>query len=455
MESSQKHLPQNKKEDDEGAFIVTGLLRTSAICAFALLMGCAEEDFILPGERFDIRPQQQTVNQALPAALPAAQANADWTHRAGSAQHQITHPALSATPQLLFSANVGEGDSLRARITADPVIENGVIYTLDARANVTATAVNGAMVWTRNLTPGGDGARDASGGGVAVSNGRVFATTGFGEVVMLDAATGAEIWTQDLDAPGASAPTVFGELAYVVGRDGTGWALEVENGRIRWQVSATPTVGSFSGGAGVAVDGDIAIFPFPSGEVVALFPQGGLRRWSTVVSGARLGSAAATLADIAGDPVIDGSRVYIGNFAGQIVALDASSGERIWTTQDGAVSPVWPAGNSIYAVNDVNELVRLSKDDGAPVWRVSLPGLVDGAGGFLRTSNEVVAHYGPILAGGRLLVASSDGLIRQFDPVSGGLVGTVAVPGGAASNPIVAGQTLYVVSKTGQLHAFR
>jgi len=147
--------------------------------------------------------------------------------------------------------------------------------------------------------------------------------------------------------------------------------------------------------------------------------------------------------------------VYIGNFAGQIVALDASSGERIWTTQDGAVSPVWPAGNSIYAVNDVNELVRLSKDDGAPVWRVSLPGLVDGAGGFLRTSNEVVAHYGPILAGGRLLVASSDGLIRQFDPVSGGLVGTVAVPGGAASNPIVAGQTLYVVSKTGQLHAFR
>jgi len=361
VESSQKHLPQNKKEDDEGAFIVTGLLRTSAICAFALLMGCAEEDFILPGERFDIRPQQQTVNQALPAALPAAQANADWTHRAGSAQHQITHPALSATPQLLFSANVGEGDSLRARITADPVIENGVIYTLDARANVTATAVNGAMVWTRNLTPGGDGAQDASGGGVAVSNGRVFATTGFGEVVMLDAATGAEIWT----------------------------------------------------------------------------------------------SAAATLADIAGDPVIDGSRVYIGNFAGQIVALDASSGERIWTTQDGAVSPVWPAGNSIYAVNDVNELVRLSKDDGAPVWRVSLPGLVDGAGGFLRTSNEVVAHYGPILAGGRLLVASSDGLIRQFDPVSGGLVGTVAVPGGAASNPIVAGQTLYVVSKTGQLHAFR
>jgi len=52
-------------------------------------------------------------------------------------------------------------------------------------------------------------------------------------------------------------------------------------------------------------------------------------------------------------------------------------------------------------------------------------------------------------------VASSDGLIRQFDPASGALIGTIALPGGAASAPVVAGQTLYVISKTGQLHAFR
>uniref|UniRef100_A0AAN0M6J3 Uncharacterized protein n=1 Tax=Yoonia rhodophyticola TaxID=3137370 RepID=A0AAN0M6J3_9RHOB len=31
---------------------------------------------------------------------------------------------------------IGEGDSRRARITADPVVAGGVIYTLDARATV-------------------------------------------------------------------------------------------------------------------------------------------------------------------------------------------------------------------------------------------------------------------------------------------------------------------------------
>lgn len=432
---------------------MTGYFRSGAICAFALLLGCSETDIILPGERFDIRPQQNSVNQALPISLPGQVANASWTQRNGNASHQLTHPALSATPQALFAVSIGEGDSRRARITADPVVANGVIYTLDARATVTATAVNGGRLWSVDLTPSSDGARDASGGGVAVAGGRVFVTTGFGEVVLLDAASGGEIWTQDLDAPGVSAPTVFGDLAYIVSRDGIGWALEVENGRIRWQLTATPALGVFAGGAGVAADSDLAVFPFPSGEVIATFPEGGLRRWSTVVSGTRQGSAAATISDIAGDPVIKGNSVYIGNFAGQIVKLDATNGNRTWTASEGAISPVWPVGNSVFVLNDVNELVRLNDADGTRVWKVQLPGLVEA--GLFGTSNEVVAHYGPVLAGGRLIVASSDGLIRQFDPVSGALVGTVGIPGGAASNPVVAGQTLYVVAKTGQLHAFR
>ena len=67
----------------------------------------------------------------------------------------------------------------------------------------------------------------------------------------------------------------------------------------------------------------------------------------------------------------------------------------------------------------------------------------------------IVAHYGPVLAGGRLVLASTDGLIRSFDPASGALVATAELPGGAASAPAVAGGVLYVVTKDGKLRAFR
>ncbi|MFT4917178.1 MAG: outer membrane protein assembly factor BamB, partial [Yoonia sp.] len=69
---------------------MTGHFRLSAVCAFALLLGCGETDVILPGERFDIRPQQNIVNQSAPIALPGQVANASWTHRNGNASHQMS-----------------------------------------------------------------------------------------------------------------------------------------------------------------------------------------------------------------------------------------------------------------------------------------------------------------------------------------------------------------------------
>lgn len=52
-------------------------------------------------------------------------------------------------------------------------------------------------------------------------------------------------------------------------------------------------------------------------------------------------------------------------------------------------------------------------------------------------------------------MASTDELLRAFDPVSGELVATVALPGGAATAPVVAGGVMYVVNAKGQLLAFR
>jgi outer membrane protein assembly factor BamB len=69
--------------------------------------------------------------------------------------------------------------------------------------------------------------------------------------------------------------------------------------------------------------------------------------------------------------------------------------------------------------------------------------------------SEIVAHHGPVLAGGRLHVASNDGFLRSYDPRSGALLSSVEIPGGATSDPVVAGGVLYVVSTKGQLHAFR
>ena len=73
----------------------------------------------------------------------------------------------------------------------------------------------------------------------------------------------------------------------------------------------------------------------------------------------------------------------------------------------------------------------------------------------IKKRKAIYAHYGPVLAGGRIVVVSSDGLLRSFNPADGSLAYTTEIPGGASAQPAVAGGVLYVVSGNGQLHAFR
>lgn len=464
-------LPKaNKKDAGRGVvppwiyrnegFAVTHARRICLLGAIALLAACGNRELILEGERLDLRapldPEETVVEEVAEIStditLPAQVNHTEWTHRNGTASHRIQHPALSRTLASVWSTNIGSGDSRKHRITADPVVSAGRVFALDSQATVSATSTAGEQLWSRDLTPPTDRSSDASGGGLAVDGDTVYVTTGFGELSALDVATGAEKWVQELDGATTGAPTVSDGLVYVISRDSQGWAINADTGRIEWSVTGTPSPSNMVGGAGPVVGDKLAVFAFGSGELVGAFRRGGVQVWTSSVSGARQGRAYTTVSDITGDPVIDGDVIYAANQSGRIVALNAGSGERIWTAKEGAYSPVWPTDNSVFLVSDEGKLVRLEAATGAEVWSVDLPYFQRERP---RRLKAVFAHYGPVLAGGRLIVASSDGLIRSFDPVSGALISTVDIPGGATTNPVVVNGTLYVVSGRGTLHAFR
>lgn len=428
----------------------------AALASVVLLASCSDE-LILEGERLDLRaPFGEATpvaeNRVVPISLSAPVNHSDWTHRRGTNTHVIAHPALGANLQRVWSARVGAGDAKRHRVTADPVAAGGRIFTLDSRATVTATTTAGSQAWSVDLTPSFARRDNASGGGLALGTGKLFVTTAFGELVALDPATGAEFWRQRVDAPLSGAPTVVGNTVYVVAADSSGWAIDTENGRVRWQLAGTPAALGMTGGAGPAVSGDLVILPYPSGEIVGATRDTGTRTWVGRVAGSRPGQAYNSIRDITGDPVILGGTVYAATPSGRLAAFDAATGVARWSAREGALSPVWPAGGSLFLVSDLGELVRLDASDGSRIWGVQLPHHTRDRE---RRRAEIYAHYGPILAGGRLIVASSDELLRSFDPASGNLISEVEIPRGATTNPIVVDGTLYVVSTDGQLHAFR
>lgn len=418
------------------------------------LAACGDQEVILEGERLDIvgAVDGDVVNQALPLSLPAAQRNSDWTHLGGNPQHHLNHVALSRNLSQIWSASIGEGNGRKHRITADPVVGGGRVYTMDSRATVSAITTGGAAVWSRDLTPASENSDDASGGGLALGGGTLFVTTGFGQISALSASTGDPIWVQKLESAAAGAPTVSDGVVYLVTRNNIGWALDASDGRILWQVLGADSRNGLAGGAAPAIAGGQVIFPLSSGQMVAAAIGPGNQTWAASVAGERQGRAFSRFSELTGDPVVANDVVYAGNHSGRAAAFSAVNGQRVWRANEGSLSPVWVAGGGVFLVSDENRLIRLDAATGEAVWAVNLPFFERER---IRRREATVSHFGPVLANGRLLLVSNDGLLRQFDPVSGALTGTMELPDGAARNPVVAGGTLYIVTENGQLHAFR
>ena len=432
-----------------------------ALTMLGVLAACSEEDVVLPGKRENIRSDESVTadvsaveagNEARPISLPSQSNNSNWEQSSGSPSTRVDHAALTLPLSQIWSTDIGDGDSRRNRITAAPVVAGGRVFTLDAESQVTATTLAGERLWQTDIIPSSEKSGQATGGGLAFADGTLFVASGYSAVVALEAATGKTAWTQRLEGAASGTPTVFGGILYLTVSDEQGWALSADEGRQLWTLIASPDANNVLGAPAPAVSNDLAVFAFGSGELQAVFRRGGLRRWDASVSGQRLGTALGSVGDVTAGPVIVGSTVYAGNQAGRTVALDLNSGARKWTANEGAVGRIISAGGSVFLISDQNDLLRLNASNGELIWRADLPRFNSS-----RPSRQssVVAHHGPVLAGGQLHIASDDGLIRSFDPVSGAMTGSVEIPGGATSAPVVAGGVLYVVSTKGKLHAFR
>lgn len=430
-----------------------------ALTALALLAACTEEAR-LPGERLDPMaavgetPRETVASgpRAVAVSLPGQSGNAEWPQRAGGADHDAGHVALSPTPRLLWKADIGTGVDKHHRILAEPVVGGGRIFALDARAMLTAVSPSGQELWSTSVVGSGDKRGEAPASGIAYAAGQVFVTTGYGELVALDAQTGTVTWRQSFDSGISGAPTVADGTVYVATGDSKGHAVRAADGRVLWQIAGIPSVSGIAGVSAPAVSGDTVVFAFDNAGLVGTSREGA-RHWVQSVAGKRVGLAYANVSAVTGDPVIASGTVYAGTSSGRISAFSLTTGQTQWSAGEGAYGgPVALAGNAVFASGDDGRLVRLDRATGKTVWAVDLPYYTETKD---KKRRDITVSYGPVLAGGRLFLASTDGKLRAFDPASGSLVYEAEIPGGAAAAPAVAGQTLYVVSRSGQLLAFR
>jgi outer membrane protein assembly factor BamB len=156
------------------------------------------------------------------------------------------------------------------------------------------------------------------------------------------------------------------------------------------------------------------------------------------------------MSDIQGDVVMENGKLYVAGHSGRLAAIDARLGQRLWEAEAGSTSMPWIAGDTIYVLTIENQLAALSKTDGRVRWAVDLPRFVD-----MEDRTDPILWTAPVLAGGKLWVASSQGKLHSFDPRTGKELGDRSVGSAVYLSPIIANRTLYILSDDGTLTAYK
>ena len=424
-----------------------------------ILFGCSEQDRILSGKRVDPGSSFGFTDQDKnPLAknnrieLPPMKSNNQWALISSAISKDNPNLMLGENPSEIWSVSIGKGDSRKKRLVTDPIFYQQMIFTLDANSTASAFDTKGKLLWRKDLTPAGEKSGEIFGGGFAAGQDQLFVTLGYGFLLSLDPSTGEKNWSQRLSSAGNNTPIFKDGLVYLISGDSKAWAIDAENGRISWKVDGIGNETNLISSNSPAVSEKYALFGFGNGEIYATFKKGGYVLWSSSLSGRGDSRVISAIDDIVASPAIVGRNVYAADGSGKVVSLKIENGERNWTAPFGSSGNFWIAGKSLFFISDTNKLVRLEMKTGKTVWLTELPSFSQKR---LLRNKKTNQHHGPIIAGNQLVIVSSDGYIRFYDPKTGQQRNKLKIKAGATANPIVVNETLYLITQDGKLRAFR
>lgn len=230
-------------------------------------------------------------------------------------------------------------------------------------------------------------------------------------------------------APNAQPAISEGTLFVPVGR--RVYALDAATGNQKWMFPmADEAGGDFS--TSPAIVGDVVVAANSNGFVYAINRATGGSSWSYAMAG----TAATDV--IAGDKT-----VYVFTTDDKVVALDASNGAKVWTSDYSMDSnlvgdPIYADGNLIFFVSS-GKLVALSTTTKKPAWSVSVDS----------TNRE----GGPVAYGQSIYVVSGS-QVAQVNPRNGRTGWVIPFPEKIAAGAAITEKGGVVATENGNVYTF-
>lgn len=330
--------------------------------------------------------------------------------------------------RLAWSAKMGEIDfPLDVKVTGTTVVlvdAGGTLAAIDART--------GADLWRAAI-----GAPVVAGAG---SDGRFTAVvTRDNELVVLEA--GREAWRQKLGAQAFTAPLVAGARVFVLTADRAVSAFDAQSGRRLWlQARAGDPLVLRQAGLMLAVGDTLVVGQ--AGRMVGMNPLNGAIRWEVPVASPRGTNEVERLVDMVATVRRSGDVVCARAFQSNVGCVNAARGSLLWSK---------PANGFQGVHGDAGFVYGTEADGRVMAWKVA-----DGERAWVSERLKYRVLTAPLAVGRSIAIGDSTGLVHFLSTTDAAPLNRVSTDGSAiAAAPVLAGDTLVVVTRNGGVFGFK
>ena len=301
---------------------------------------------------------------------------------------------------------------------------DGAVAALDART--------GGEVWRASL----DTALSAGVG----SDGRWSAVVSRdNELIVLD--SGREAWRKSLGFQVFTAPLVAGARVFVLGSDRSVSAFDAKNGAKLWSQTrpGDPLVLRQQGV--LLAQGDTLVVG-QSGRLVGMNPDTGTVRWEAPIASSRGTNDVERLVELVGPASRIDASVCVRAFQAAVGCVNTARGTVDWVQKASSGQGVHGTDQAVFGSESNGTVVAWRRNDGSRMW-----------------TSERLQHRkltAPLALGRSVVVGDDTGWVHLLSREDGAPLNRMATDGSAVvAAPVVAADTLVVVTRNGGVFAYR
>jgi outer membrane protein assembly factor BamB len=334
----------------------------------------------------------------------------------------------------LWSTKIG-GKSEFLLLGLRPIGDGNRIYAASQDGKVVAIDPDsGKLRWKSDLEIDLSAGPDVRDGVVAIASQD-------GYIVLLDSDSGDELWRSYVGGETLAKPLIKDNTVVVQTIDNRLVALARYDGKQRWEAKQSAPALTMRGASSPLLVGSSVIAGFDNGRLLAFDIDTGDIEWDSMLALPTGRSDLDRLADIDGAIAVVGQDIYAGGYQGRITSIAAESGQVLWAREISTFKGVAADWNSVYTVKDDGEIIALTRNNGAELWRND---------DLLRRDPTL-----PVPFQTSVVVGDFDGYLHFFSALNGEAQARVRFGGSAiSSDPLVIANRLFVQSDDGRLGAF-